>query len=157
MEGRVDLAFRDPAKAVHVYEHAARVDLSYSGIVAAVKTASSQEGVVTAVAKDNRTTLAPESYYRTKKGEPIAGTQSRLNVVGTAVGRWNNNDTGLLCLDIVLPFSQAKQPRPVRLEVRKAASGRQDVYVHVDRENLGLLVGVAVAARIVAALTESRA
>ena len=153
----MDLAFRDPAKAVHVYEHAARVDLSYSGIVAAVKTASSAAGVETAMAKDNRRTLAPENYYCTKDGSPNKAAQAQFDAVGTAVGRWNNNDTGLLCLDIVLPFSQAKQPRPVRLEVRKAASGRQDVYVHVDRENLGLLVGVAVAARIVAALTESRA
>ena len=149
MEARVDRAFRDPAKVVHVHEHAARVDLSYAGIVAAVKTASSAAGVKKSMADDNRQTLAPENYYRTKKGDPIAGTRSRLDAVETAVGGWKTS-TGLLCLDVVLPVSKASPPR---LEVRKAPSGRQDIYVHVDQKNLGLLVGDHVATRIVAALT----
>ena len=153
MEARVDRAFRDPAKVVHVHEHAARVDLSYAGIVAAVKTASSAAGVETATAKDNRRTLAPENYYRTKKGEPNAAAKSQLDAVQAAVAGWDNA-IGLLCLDIVLPVSKATPPR---LEVRKAPSGRQDIYVHVDQKNLGLLVGAHVAAQIIAALSESRA
>ena len=110
------MVFRDPSRTVHVLEHAARVDVAYYGIVAACKTPSSPGGVDTTDAGDNRATLAPEQYYMycTTSGDVNQSVLTKHTETAASIRQWGR-DLGLLCLDVVLPFSAAVKkaaPRP---------------------------------------------